>query len=459
MSLTRKHPLRLLLPPAMRSSPSENCIIHESDIEIETQVAEHPRMEYRQGAIIPEDGVFDVFGPNGHKRSTSRSLQPSGYRPSVSNSSLVEDADAPYTDISPAPLPFSRSPSGPGCCPSILTKFSLENSNAAYIDDSSGHFSLHPPFSTPGPGLSSLLGSSADSTTAFSRFVPSPKTNSSPTYYSDSNSRSLDPHVLDSSSDSGHFADILEPNADCTNDSESDPLPPDIVSNPLFSGIYATPGPRYCLSRPVYFGSPTEDPLVSGEQSDFGPYDDIDFQWKPFDRKQLVVPAISKRMSFACPTDETPNSAFRIHQDVNILSTRPKTSERSMLPKQSLSVPPVSPSPFRFSPPPEAFGDQKGVPEPQEASQRSTILTAANPAFAPVPGIYISPLGCQAPLPSPRSSLTRERNYDIASTLPSEHTFGGTVTLTDFLMNSAMDAQNDRYEHSQVSNDSIESWD
>jgi len=241
-------------------------------------------------------------------------------------------------------------------------------------------------FSTPGPVY--MLKDNPAS-------IPSPKPCSSSTLYSADICIGADPSVLDSfvpnycsdNEDSTLFGAYN----DNTDDSASDPLPHDLANSHLFLDIFATPGPGYCASRIEYFDSPTEDPSEFGSLApELGKdYEDIDFQWKPFDRKELVVPAVSDQISFAYARSKKhlirDGEVQDLINSVNFLKTR----DRASLTRNALSSP-VSPNPFRFTAPAE--DGPLPVISPQSQEQSKQLTTPRKPPFVPVPGIYLPPL-------------------------------------------------------------------
>ncbi|KAF8973300.1 hypothetical protein BDZ97DRAFT_1752288 [Flammula alnicola] len=386
MSLACKHPLRLLLPPSLAQNSFD-----------EPDKLRGPEPIDNQSHIPPgtSEGpfAFNVPEPVKHNESTSQAMEDFPLRQSPQLGAPIEYTNAAYNNFLASNMAFS---------------------------------SQHIPFSTPGPG--SLLSSTAETTTVFS--IPAPQMySSSPTLYAadsyvDTDSRLAGPHTPVYYSDPAHFTDIQEQYEDNTDDSEySDPLPPDLACNPLFSEIYATPGPAYCAPLPIHFDSPTEDPMSSGPLSPGLQihYDDLDFQWKPFNRKQLVVADIPKRVAFACSLSEheTYNATGQVELSNAIKSyetQRPRSSH--FLDPHSSPVPPISPSPSRFLTSPEGYQRPRGssvVPSPQEQPQNPT--TPQKPVFAPGHGIYISPLDESRDVsPSPRFIPSR-RGTPTKSTL------------------------------------------
>ncbi|KAF8070172.1 hypothetical protein FPV67DRAFT_1668051 [Lyophyllum atratum] len=204
-----------------------------------------------------------------------------------------------------------------------------------------------------------------------------------------------DPAPAYSSEDIPEYSYYEDPLTD-DHDSSSRPLfdqPSCVASNLPNTSTYS--GSEYRTDGPIYFDSPTEDPsdsdpLEPGYDIDYGA---IDFKWEPFNRKGISE---SQRTPSIKPHHD-PYSIYQGSQDpgldyADITQHRGCSNVASLTPER---VP--SPSPFRFSPnqfmsrgivaPPPAHEpspqvDPSDTPEPQ--------LLA--PAFAPAPGIFISPL-------------------------------------------------------------------
>ncbi|KAF8798737.1 hypothetical protein BYT27DRAFT_7246471 [Phlegmacium glaucopus] len=269
-------------------------------------------------------------------------------------------------------------------------------------DDDQENWPKPLPFSTPGPA--SLLGSSVASNTAFSLPIPQ-KYLSLVSYYAD------ETHIGSDLPSNGSHTPVYY--------SDSDPSDPGISYNAcfetfatdkvnsswnpsvseedcpsLFSNIYSTPGPLYCAPRPVHFDSPLKDPMIP-DHSRLGyeiDYDAIDFHWKPFDRKNLVIPdrfqkpiyvSGHARSNGASNTSEYEPAVKPIHE-TNTLNLH--TSPRPPSP-----LPSISPAPFRFLLPPET-DVMIAVPESKVQNSIQKPSTPKNSPYFAVPGIYISPL-------------------------------------------------------------------
>ncbi|PPQ67325.1 hypothetical protein CVT25_005910 [Psilocybe cyanescens] len=404
MSLAQKHPLRLLLPPAIQST-------------INTSPTREPDSLPQE---VDPDAVDDIFVFNKPASSTDH-------------------------EFAFQPLPDFQL--------SSLTKSIVQDANAANLF---AHASERMPFSTPGPGRRSVLGSSTESTVLF--LPSSPRTPSSPTIYEDSHSgldlRLVEPHIFCNSSDSGRLMNDRVEN-DCN--VETDLFAPDFTYSSLFSEIYATPGPGYHSSRPIYYDYLAEGPLGSVPEHGFGmPCDSIDFQWHPFDRTNLVAPDISTRAAFAYGPGENIDSVF---------SAKPLTKKENpgtlfqllecASPANVCSrAAPASPCPFRFLPPPECDHSRVAavVPEIQEPV-RNSIMAPRCPS-AHVPGITL-----QVGLPQTATPSASDYLLCLQRT-PSPFEHVATMGLINLPTNatSAVDDGDGKAIYSQASNDSIESW-
>ena len=175
------------------------------------------------------------------------------------------------------------------------------------------------------------------------------------------------------------------------------PSLPEEDNQSVFSNIYGTSAPHYSAPRPVHFDSPLEDSMSSdhlhpGYETD---YDTIDFHWKPFDRKNLVVSdGLQKPIYASRPVRSNGASdASECEHSVKPVNTETNTLNSDIFPARRPASPllPISPAPFRFLVPPESDAlssvlksqDQPAIPKPS---------TPKNPPYFEVPGVYISPL-------------------------------------------------------------------
>ena len=316
------------------------------------------------------------------------------------------------------------------------------------------------PFSTPGPG--SLLGSSVASNTVFS--LPVRKKYLSPVSYENNihlpSSRSHTPLYCLSSDPATCYDPYIETFA-ATDDVGSTKNPSKLEGNhqSLFSNIFSTPGPGYYAPRPVHFDSSLEDPvnldpLQPAYEID---YDAIDFHWKPFDRKHLVVPQAShfqKPIYISGPAHSDFGSDTSEYKPAYAATSRPANTETNKLHPYISPASPLqstSPNPFRFLPPPETDASIL-VPESQIQNAVQEPSTPKKSSYFALPGVYISPL-----------ALDEDRKiYDTVSN-----------TVVDLIImlscyqaaikkharhHDADTSNNAEQVNSQASNDSIESW-
>ncbi|KAF4620547.1 hypothetical protein D9613_000664 [Agrocybe pediades] len=320
-------------------------------------------------------------------------------------------------------------------------------------------FPLDPlPFSTPGPGRASLLDSTTGSKTILE--IQSPKTDSSstlcpdyPVSFDEQVHGLVNPHICT-------FSDMdnlptTEFQENFINDIRYDGpiVDSDYVGNeeifPNVYNVYNTPGPIFRDSHFELFDSPAEDPFESDHPyellSNQSSCSNIDFQWLPFDRKTLGIPNPPKRVAFACDKDIVIDDAWSP-------CTAAKPEEIDV---QNGYAPPVSPCPFRFLPPKTPPLSEVPVPEAYHP-QAATVITPPKQPFAPVPGVYISPLQTNTPSPVPnvagRETDTRPPQDNDA---PSNTAMRKSATERG---SSYADEWVDNMFYSQLSNDSIESW-
>jgi len=127
-------------------------------------------------------------------------------------------------------------------------------------------------------------------------------------------------------------------------DFDPDPLLP--ADNPYFAKVYATPGPTY---RATTIDSPLGDPLTLESEATSGQLttadNHLDFRWQPFDRKRLVAPVLSKAPAFAADWKQ---STTKTYSDKSTIVNAGASQSRGV--DQLEFIPPMSPSPFSFSP-------------------------------------------------------------------------------------------------------------
>ena len=253
------------------------------------------------------------------------------------------------------------------------------------------------PFSTPGPG--SLLGSSvASNNIDLSLHIPQ-KNLFTASYANDAYIGSDPPS--NRSHTPVYSSDFL-PSDPCIEEFTADevgsswkPSMPEEDNQSLFSNIYSTSGPHYCAPQPVHFDSPLEDPVSSdhlqpGYEID---YDTIDFHWKPFDRKNLVVsdrlqkPIYASRPVHSIGASDT----SECEHAVKLVNTETNTLNPCIFPGPASPLLLISPTPFRFLVPTENDASSS-VPNSQDQNAIQNPSTPKKSSYFEVPGIYISPL-------------------------------------------------------------------
>ncbi|KAJ7594139.1 hypothetical protein C8J56DRAFT_1121329 [Mycena floridula] len=248
------------------------------------------------------------------------------------------------------------------------------------------------PFSTPGPGsnLSMIPSSPGSVSPAFARPSSIPKT--PPLQANSMHLSSPDTFHLSSPKPvhlptPAQFVSIFSPEdiASYFHDEEAASdllLSPKPTSN--LPNVFSAPGPAYHLSRPpLYFDSTTEDPSSDPVEPETGyqvNYEDIDFHWTPFIQNRVennkdegVSTSMEEEKFENDPTPQPSNIQPAILAHISCPLVPPDTEEA----EQSPASDPHLPADFEeleslpASPPPQAPGPV---------------------AFAPAPGIYLSPL-------------------------------------------------------------------
>ena len=307
------------------------------------------------------------------------------------------------------------------------------------------------PFSTPGPG--SLLGSSvASNNIDLSLHIP--KKNLSMVSYA--NEAYIGSNLPSNRSHTPIYSSDFLPSDPCIEDFATDkvgssrkPSMPEEDSQSLFSDIYSTSGPHYCAPQPVHFDSPLEDPMSSdhlqpGYEID---YDTIDFHWKPFNRKNLVVfdrlqkPIYASRPVHSIGASDT----SEWDQAVKPVNTETNTLNPYIFPGPASSLVSISPTPFRFLVPTESDASSSV----SKFQDQNAIQNPATPKYFEVPGIYISPLD--------EHRKVHDTVSNIVLTITQCFTSHGSQTYIARHHNEYAGDSVDQA-NSQASNDSIESW-
>jgi hypothetical protein len=203
---------------------------------------------------------------------------------------------------------------------------------------------------------------------------------------------------------------------DCSN---SDSPPPDINAHKLppadhlrhIKEPFSTPGLRFHmpLPQPTYFDSPTEDPADSDPLSPPNGYelDGLDFRWEPFTRKnesgrtneEVRRGEWDSPMDFNMQdsADDRTMMGFRVRRD-----TPDQTTNENQMTVVNLDCNVFPPVETRNSCSPLCEGFNQGA-KPVVIEQKKF-----DTAFAPTPGIFISPLRQE-----PDSTKPQETDVDM----------------------------------------------
>ncbi|KAK0461129.1 uncharacterized protein EV420DRAFT_1668706 [Desarmillaria tabescens] len=236
-----------------------------------------------------------------------------------------------------------------------------------------------------------------------------------------------------------------------------------------FQNIFSTPGPGYLISRPVHFDSPAESSSSSDPVSEIK-YDvectELDFQWKPYDRSRTAglqtffVPSESPADHLSEGGQETgvierlgqPTSARGRAGNVNKLTAEAPSHPQTSTPRHYGS----SPGPFRFALPSEAHQTSGPPPTSPAAAieDKRQILSKEErmPAFAPAPGIYLSPLQRSRSSSIGVTNVVEDKELSLIERLDKV-----SSKTSNEISTSNIDESGDVL-GSQSSADSIESW-
>jgi hypothetical protein len=337
MSLSKKHPLRLLLPSDLAQSPPGE--VHSNT---DTAVLDES---------VSPDAVFAFNVP------------------------VATESD---TRADSRDLDFQRSAGA------------RQNKTRALSD----------PFWTelPKTPKCSLPGSSLSSKTAFS--LASPHTNSSPTLYN-TESHLFSDQPLTPVFQSCFISPVTAQHhlLSSSDGLDSDSLPLGSIATSYFSDIYATPGPTFhsaldsSIQDPLLLGPN----LIRAQSSD----DTVDFHWEPFDRKSLIVPPISRTPSFSFGGHSSGQGLLHANNYMTSRSSALIDPGDIPHSHPSRVITPASPSTFCFvtsdvhqNSVSHTFPAQPDiVPGSQDLAQDAKTPQLQKRPFAPAPNIFISPLG------------------------------------------------------------------
>ncbi|KAG9316331.1 hypothetical protein JVU11DRAFT_2362 [Chiua virens] len=221
------------------------------------------------------------------------------------------------------------------------------------------------------------------------------------------------------------FSNLIPANNDPP--SKFQELGPILATSPRLN-VYATPGPTFACSRPVYFDSPTEDPSLS-DSLDPESYEldlnAIDFRWRPFLRsgpqeKITVRPSISPSspLGHAISNQAGDQSGWNTRFAVDQGGYGASSEELPSL-AEDLEI--------------AYYLDDASAIQPSNVNMTSTISNLVGPwsspinnvldsAFTLAPGVFLSPLRDQPGLPSLAAGGPQPRgdgeNIDTSEKLP-----------------------------------------
>ncbi|KAJ7178529.1 hypothetical protein C8R43DRAFT_463316 [Mycena crocata] len=224
-------------------------------------------------------------------------------------------------------------------------------------------------------------------------------------------------------------------------------------SHSVTMNVFSTPGPGYRAPQPVYFDSPTEDPSDSDPLQPGPGYEleSLDFRWEPFIQKSAREEVIA--IDPDPPAPAVISNSDDYYYEIRVEPEGEDDEEGQLY--ASINMEPVSmnrdvsPGPFSFAPPVDPPTEKQRQQTPadddmptEEQSQQAPITPERQRPrfFAPVPGIFVSPL----------------RNDERASSPTAVEV--GLLTFVGF-NGSILLIQGDNEPGSQTSHDSIEDWD
>lgn len=217
-----------------------------------------------------------------------------------------------------------------------------------------------------------------------------------------------------------------------------------------YNDLFSTPGPGYPAAPQVYFDSPTEDPSYSDPLEPRYELDSLDFRWEPFiqqgDNQDDAAPATQSPHVAAGPAGILgTNSGDDYYYETRVEPEGEDDEDEQLYASINMGSASADPGPslsqgrFSFAPPADGL-PVTHAEESREQDQDApfTPQRPGPPFFAPVGGIFISPLRGDEPPKTPSKV--------VESAQPS-------VALTDIFQDGGNPYS------SQVSNDTIEDWD
>ena len=255
------------------------------------------------------------------------------------------------------------------------------------------------PYCTPDP-ISQFGGFSVASKTALSAAYS--YSSSSPTLFNTESHVSLHKQIPQPRNHASPIASTAFRHGDgnWNDDFDSDPAPFHVADNPYLSQIYTTPGPTF-RAPTIQYDSPIKDPQMRGHQAtrsrSTSDGSHLDFHWRPYDRKKLVPPVISKAPAFADDEKRFISKPFSDNTTIATIDRPPLEISRTQYAGQLEAVSPVSPSPFSFSPldetdmhiPPVQSAVDPESHDPPKGSQTPPLQMLPS---ALAPAIYTPPL-------------------------------------------------------------------
>ncbi|KAJ7045506.1 hypothetical protein C8F04DRAFT_1388134 [Mycena alexandri] len=377
-TLTTKHPLRLLLPRRTNTEPTPSPPRDAEDAS-------------RFSFCAPADPI-DVSPP--HTSNDAENAEPLTHStqtpPRPTEPAFIHHpASLPNTSFGPIP-PFSI----PGPASSVISDSmpSVPLREPTYVECFSSIYPSGAPSFMPPPAAPSSTDNTRSSVLLPQIHSPEPTyANYAPSFM----------HPLNSTPK--YSAEKARSPEDFSPDHQF-PRVDDISPNhSAYMDLYSTPGPGYRTVPPVYFDSPTEDPSDSDPMEPVYEVDSLDFRWEPFIQKTapLVAPTIVTDCYYEirAEPDGEDDINGQLYASVNM---GPTSAERD-----------PSPGPFSFAPPADDLPTTT-LPDTREKNQDVPATPERPPFFAPVPGIFISPLlGDAAPKTPPKQS-TQDEDDDNA---------------------------------------------
>lgn len=215
-------------------------------------------------------------------------------------------------------------------------------------------------------------------------------------------------------------------------------------------------------SLPIYFDSPIVDPRISGPlESAYIDLDELDFKWKPFLQGSNVSDSQNKAsVKIQDPKFDHGMMKSSSSQSRNIISHDKPAAIARLIP--TIAANPVNQNLSSMNDPVTLNHQALSTPR-RDVKFLSLQKPIADTAFQTEVGVFNSPHGLenspqpdqeQAPCTPPKRTTT-----PLSTATPVTPVLTTTVKLTDSLLDSSGGWQFHGQLLSQISNDSIESWD